>query len=247
LWQCQRYQYSLSERPLESLKIIGENANYYFIDKPAGLNSVRLPQGGGSSVADLILEREPSADTYSDKPEDAGLLNRLDRDTSGVLIAAKSRTAWQKGRDAMRAHDIKKSYLILLEGLFPENAIADTYIGTPHRGAKKVKIYRSKPAKSARAIQGITAFSLVKILQNGEFSLVRAECFKAQRHQVRAHAAHLGFPLVGDSLYGAQKKLSDVLPNQQREFLLHAEKLEFNDPISSEKIEIEAKLDFIFE
>lgn len=225
---------------------MGGNANYYFIDKPAGLHSVRLPQGGGTSVADLIIKVDLQAATYSDKPEDAGLLNRLDLETSGILIAAKSRFAWQKGRELMREQDIKKSYLILVEGEFPASAIADTYIGTPHRGAKKVKIYKSKPARAARAVQGITAFSLVRAVRNGEFSLVRAECFKAQRHQVRVHAAHLGFPLVGDSLYGAKKDLSQILPGQQRQFFLHAEKVEFVDPILSEKLEMVAPADIQF-
>lgn len=220
--------------------IIKESKNYLFINKPSGIHSTRLPEGGGESLADLLLKNNPEAESISEKPEDAGLIQRLDFETSGVIVAAKNREAWLKGREILNDEELKKSYLILVEGIFPKKEFAETYLGTPNRGAKKIKIYKSKPAKSARALLGRTEFELVTPLPDKNASLVRATCHRAHRHQVRAHAAFLGFPLLGDVLYGSSKELKEVEVTEQRQFFLHAERVAFNDPITGESYDVVA-------
>jgi len=225
-----------------ALDIIFQNKNYIFINKQAGIHSTQLPKGGGLSLADLLLQANPQAWEISVKPEDSGLLNRLDFDTSGVIVVAKSRAAWIAGRDLFVAENLKKTYVVILEGGFGEPQYVENYLGTPNRGAKKVKVYKSKPAKAARALLTQSEFDPLKYCPKRDCSLVRVVCPKAQRHQVRAHSAFLGFPLLGDTLYGAGRKFAEVFPGEERQFMLHAEKLEFTDPLSREALAVEAPL-----
>jgi 23S rRNA pseudouridine1911/1915/1917 synthase len=225
-----------------ALDIIFQNKNYIFINKPAGIHSTQLPKGGGSSLADLLIQSNPQAWEIAAKPEDAGLLNRLDFETSGVIVAAKSRAAWLAGRDLFKSEALKKTYLVIIEGDFKEPQYVENYLGTPNRGAKKIKVYKSKPAKAARALLAQTEFEPLGYDSARDCSLVRVVCPKAQRHQVRAHSAFLGFPLLGDELYGATRKFAAVYSGETRQFMLHAEKLQFVDPLSGDLLSVQAPL-----
>jgi 23S rRNA pseudouridine1911/1915/1917 synthase len=222
--------------------IIAESVNFIFLNKPAGIHSVALA-GGGQSIADILRCDNPESVSYSDKPEDAGLVNRLDFDTSGVLIAAKTKKAWQIGRDLMRTNRFRKEYMVIVEGCFPEAEFVENYLGTPNRGAKKVKVYRSKPARSARALLCQTEFNLVKFNEHINSSLVKVSCARAQRHQIRAHASCLGYPLLGDSLYGAKRVMSEIFLDSNRAFFLHAEVVEFLEDETGKTITVKAPID----
>lgn len=226
--------------------VISESTNFIFINKPAGIHSVALA-GGGKSIADILRQHDSQCETYSEKPEDSGLINRLDFDTSGILICAKSKKAWQLGRDLIRTEQVKKEYLVIVEGQFPDSEFVENYIGTPNRGAKKVKVYRSKPARSARALLCQTEFELVSFNGVLDVSLVRVSCAKAQRHQIRAHASCLGYPLIGDSLYGAKRTIREIQADSERAFFLHAETVAFKDYQTKEDISIRAPIDSCFQ
>ena len=146
------------------LKIISENKNYLAINKSSQIHSVKIKNKDEllkASVADLLIERDGDAISYSDKVEDGGLLNRLDYETSGVLIAAKNRKAWLRGREILLSGKIEKSYLALVEGQVKEGFELETFFGTPYRRAKKVKIYKSKPGKDARALEAKSEVNVV--------------------------------------------------------------------------------------
>lgn len=224
---------------MHTLQVLYEDKEFLALDKPAGLNSVIL-NSGGDSLAALLIAKYPKLAEVALKPEDAGLLQRLDRETSGVIVAAKNREAWIKAREVLQGEGVSKTYLALVEGKAKENFEIECYLGSPHRGAKKVKVYTCKPAKKTRALHAHSSFELVSFNQDKNCSLLCVRLSSGRRHQVRAHAAWAGHPLIGDMLYGSTRKLNEVLSGSSREFFLHAQSVEFKNPFTESTLRIEA-------
>ncbi|MBX7142816.1 MAG: RluA family pseudouridine synthase [Oligoflexia bacterium] len=216
-----------------NLRIVAQTPHYLVLDKPAMLHSVKLPRGGGVALADALLDFDPSLAKVGDKEGDAGLLQRLDYETSGLIVAARTPAAWQKLRKSLLSKEWEKSYFILVEGQFPNQAICDLALGNSNRNAKIVRAYKV-PRKRDRALPAITSFRLLAYDSALNLSLVEARAQSARRHQVRAHAACLGHPLLGDQLYGATRTLTDIgaSASQQHSFILHAWRISFKDPFS---------------
>ena len=225
-----------------ALTYIYNDGNIFAVYKPAGIHSVQLPKGGGNSVADELLQNNPSLSQASKQPGDAGLLHRLDESTSGILLGATSRPVWDMLFEGLLAGTIHKTYALIVEGQFTGTRTITSWVGSPHRGAKKVKVYEKEPPDWARALEGTSTYSSHRYVTDRDATIVEAEASPARRHQVRAHAAHLGFPLVGDTLYGSTRTLADMT-RAPREFFLHAMKVSFTHPLTTEKIEIVSELE----
>jgi 23S rRNA pseudouridine1911/1915/1917 synthase len=220
---------------VNDLTFLYEDSDIFAVYKPPGVHSVRLPEGGGVSVADALARHDPTLINASPQPGDCGLIQRLDLETSGVLLGAKNRVTWELLFKALLQGDIKKTYVALVEGDLCERITFSSYIGTPHRGARKVKVYEKEPAKSARALFGTTIFAPIDRASPEGTTLVTAHASPARRHQVRAHASYLEHPLVGDSLYGATTPLSGGTTNL-RQFFLHAWQLELIHPTKGTEV-----------
>lgn len=215
---------------MNTLQFLYEDNDIFVVLKPPGIHSVRLPSGGGTSVADLLLEHNPILCEASRTPLDAGLVQRLDFETSGIMLGAKHRSIWDVLFKSLLQGEIKKTYLAVIEGALPEAVRVSSYIGSPHRGARKMKVYTSLPPASARALEGTTDFSPLRYDKDRDISVVRASASPARRHQIRVHAAHLGHPLVGDSLYGSTMERGSNRESIQRQFFLHAATLSLRHP-----------------
>lgn len=231
-------------------QILFEDDFLFVLDKPPCVHSVISPRSDEHSVAQGLLAVLPGLEQVSEKKEDAGLVNRLDFETSGVLLGAKSREVWLALREMLKRGAVQKSYLALLEGRLEDAIEIETYIGSSGRHSGRVKIFEKHVPKGVRALKGKTRFEPERYLFDGRATLVRAYASPARRHQVRAHAAHIGFPLVGDGKYGAKLKLSDVLPERENQgsgpdFILHAERISFIHPISRVLIEIVSERSWI--
>ena len=220
------------------LTYLYNDGDIFAVYKPAGVHSVQLPQGGGASIADELLTERPSLTESSRSPGDAGLVNRLDAETSGILLGATQRTTWEQLFALSMEGGIAKTYVALLEGEFTGAQTITSFIGTPNRGAKKVKVYEKEPPSWARALEGTTTYTAHSYLSSLEATLVYASASPARRHQVRAHASHLGYPLLGDTLYDAALPFPSISPTR-REFFLHAAKMSFVHPLSGEAVTIE--------
>lgn len=217
------------------LELIFEDDDVFVLNKPALLHSVELPkfeddveeEGSNDSVAARLLSIAPDLARCSESPGDAGLVQRLDFETSGVLMGAKNSSSWSQLRESFRSGQARKSYLVLLEGRMESPRNIEAPIGSPYRRASKVRVYLpgKKIAGRDRAQDAATAFIPISWAPQGEWTLARVEASTGRRHQVRAHAGALGYPLVGDALYGSKGSL----PSQGEgipPFILHAAQLE---------------------
>jgi 23S rRNA-/tRNA-specific pseudouridylate synthase len=222
-----------------SLNFLFNDGDVFAVYKPAGAHSVQLRKGGGWSIADELLRAMPSLAQASEKPGDAGLVNRLDEETSGILLGATTRSVWDKLYKQALNGEVHKKYATLVEGRVTKEFTITSFIGTPHRGAHKVKVYEKRPPSWARALEGKTTYVPHLYIPLHNVTLLIASASPARRHQVRAHAAHLGVPLIGDSLYGSTKPLPPLVKSSRR-FFLHAYHIAFRHPIFGKEVVVEA-------
>ena len=222
-----------------SLRYLFNDGDVFAVYKPAGAHSVQLRKGGGWSIADELLRATPSLAQASEKSGDAGLVNRLDEETSGILLGATTRSVWEKlYRQALNG-EVHKKYALLVEGRVTKDFAITSFIGSPHRGAHKVKVYERRPPAWARALEGTTKYTPHLHIPLHNVTILIASASPARRHQVRAHAAHLGVPLIGDSLYGSTRSLPPIVTSSRR-FFLHAHYISFRHPIFGKEMVVES-------
>lgn len=210
-------------RPVVDLETVYDDLDIKVVIKPAGMlvhpTSAHQEEG---TVVDAIL-----AETTDDDPVRPGIVHRLDRNTSGLIILAKSKAAKEYMQKQFQDRKIQKTYLALVIGhLDQDEAII------------KVPLGRSKthPLKRIADPEGKDAITAYKVIDRiGNYDLVEAKPSTGRTHQLRAHFAHLGHPIVGDKLYGA-----DSFLNLGRYFL-HAAKLSFVAP-NNTRVEVEAPM-----
>jgi 23S rRNA pseudouridine955/2504/2580 synthase len=224
--------------PAREFDVLFEDDWLLAIDKPAG-----VAVHGGSGVSFGVIEQLRRARPNARFLE---LVHRLDRETSGVLLLAKKRSALTALQDQFRARDTGKTYAALVWGRWPDKL---KVIDVPlHKylladGERRV---RTSSADDAQAKRSIT---LVKVVQRfAGFSLLDVNIRTGRTHQIRVHLAHAGHGIVGDDKYGDfefNKALArgTALPGQRfAGMFLHARRLAFDHPASGERIELEAPL-----
>jgi 23S rRNA pseudouridine1911/1915/1917 synthase len=198
--------------------------------KPAGLITHAVT-AGGSSLVDALAARMPLAGAAGEgRP---GIVHRLDKDTSGLLIVAKTDDSYLALSRLMKARGISRRYLALAAGEFevPLGRIEAPVGRTPRNPTLMGVTSEGKPA--------ITNFEVLEVL--GEASLLSVRLETGRTHQIRVHLAHIGHPVVGDRTYGpATRHLARRL-GLSRPFL-HATGLQFNHPISGEQLDFEEPL-----
>ena len=228
---------SAAARPDDAcpLAILCEDDALVAVAKPAGVHSAPLRAADRGTVAQALLARWPQMAGVGFSPREPGLCHRLDFWTSGVLLAAKSPAAFAAVRRAFVDHRVRKEYLALVAGAPPAQWRTEAPIAHPARRAAKV---RTTAAHGRGVVEAATEFT--RLRQADGFALVRARCATGAMHQVRAHAAHAGFPLLGDELYGGP-------PEPDGRFWLHAAVLELPHPQSGELLRLtcEPPADFL--
>lgn len=192
------------------------------VDKPAGIPSQPLRANELGTIANAIVHRFPECQAIGDDPRDGGLVNRLDIGTSGILVAARSLERYRALREAFGDGLVEKQYLALVENR-PVSRDCDAPLA--QRGKRVV----------VDATDGLAAFtSFVVERASATHALVRCHAQTGRMHQVRAHLAHVGSPIVGDALYGGSP-----LPDSDG-FFLHASHIEL--PVDGDKLVVDAPL-----
>ena len=198
-----------------TLEILYEDESMLIVDKPAGL---AMHAGAGEAEATVAdFAREHTTDTDQVRP---GIVHRLDRDTSGALVLAKSGTAKDFLQKQFAARKVNKTYLALLEGsIEPPRALIDLPLGRDeHNPLRQAVRADGKPAQ--------TKYKTIKAWP--AYSLVEAKPLTGRTHQIRIHFEHVGYPVVDDKLYGRPSQLG-----LSRQFL-HATEIQLVSPAGEE-------------
>lgn len=218
------------------LNIVYEDEHLLVINKPAGL--VVHPGAGNRehTLVNALLHHTPEL-THLPR---AGIVHRLDKDTTGLLVIAKTLTAHTDLIRQMQAREIHRQYITLVQGHLISGGEIDTFFGRHPRN-------RLKMAVCSQGRQATTLYSIRK--QYHDYTLLDVELLTGRTHQIRVHMAHINHPVVGDQLYGgrmrfpaqATEALRETLMNFQRQ-ALHASNLSLRHPATDEELTFEAPL-----
>ena len=210
-------------QPELAIRIVHADAHVVVADKPAGMPSHPLKPGETGTAANALVGRFPELAAVGPSPREGGLVHRLDTDTSGLLLAARTNTAHALLRAQFTARTVEKGYLALVAGeLHAGGEIALPLAHDPQDARKMRAAGDADYAEALGARPALTSF--VPIERRSGFTLVEVEIATGVMHQIRAHLAFIGHALAGDALYGGSE-----VPGLSRHFL-HAARLGFAHP-----------------
>ncbi len=243
------------------LDVVFEDADLAVVNKPAGMmvhagaGQNEDARSRGTLVNALLYRFKALSATGGDlRP---GIVHRLDKDTSGLIVVAKNDRAHAALAELFSSRQIKKTYIALVEGAVEREK------GTINAGVSRDPVRRTRmtarPTENARS--AVSHYEVVRRLANrfGKFTLIKVRIETGRTHQIRVHMASIGHPVVGDTLYGGSGQLTDQVAAQaatskaarrkaeperlrlERNFL-HAARLEFPHPRTGKLLELEAKL-----
>lgn len=246
-----------------ALDVLFEDASLLVINKPAGM--VVHPGAGirAGTVANALLRLAPEAAQVGDDPDRPGIAHRLDKETSGVLLIAKTDAALRGVQAQFKNRTVRKTYLAICVGdVIPPSGLIDRPIGRdPGHRQRMAIVAGGRPAQTEYLVTERVATSdarrwaarLGRAARLGDeatargpavpmrYSVVRARPLTGRTHQIRVHLASIGFPIVGDATYGATRHdpLSRALAPRQ---LLHASELRLRHPLTGAELTFVAPL-----
>jgi len=208
-----------------TVPIAYEDADLVVVDKPAGMT---VHPGAGTGAGTLAAQLLSLGATGGD-PERPGIVHRLDRDTSGLLVAARSQDAFAALQEAIRSREVERRYLALVRGR-PQSRSGriDAPIGRDRRDPTRRSLDTDEPREA------VTWFEVVELLPQHALLDVRLET--GRTHQIRVHLAAIELPVSGDVTYGARSDLG-----LERQFL-HAHRLRFTHPVTGAEVDLESPL-----
>ncbi len=208
------------------LTIVYEDRDLIVIDKPAGLTTHPAPGHSSHTLINALLAHFPDLPQNSDWQR-PGIVHRLDKDTSGLILIAKNRPALANLANQFKTRSVVKVYQVLVRGhLSPERGAIEAPIGRNPSNRKKMAVVTE--GRQAR-----TEYRVAKYLDG--YSLLEVTPETGRTHQIRVHLTAIGHPVVGDATYGLK---SDKLKRQ----FVHACRLGFRLPSSGQYVEFTAKL-----
>jgi len=210
--------------PSEDVEVVYADDRLLVVMKPAGLLVHGVPGYSGPTLAAALVGRAGGG-----PPDRAGIVHRLDRDTSGLLLVARDEETLRRLQSQLRRRRIRRAYMALVRGRPPSRTgRIEAAIGRDRRDPTRQSLDTDRPRDA------VTHFELVEALQDR--SLLRVTLETGRTHQIRVHMAAIGHPVAGDRVYGHGAELG-----LDRQFL-HAAELAFAHPMSGEPIEVSAPL-----
>lgn len=231
---------------LKNIEVVYEDDDIVVLDKPAGLviNAAET-QKDNVTLQDLIAISdllEDSEDDYSEFKDRSGIVHRLDKDTSGIIIVAKNKLAFEYLQSQFKSRHVRKVYIALVYGVISdleEGEIFEINAGIARNPQNRQRFAVVESGKSA--ITKVKLIRVIKSKNDGNFSLL--ECFPltGRTHQIRVHLTAMGNPIVGDLLYSGRTRGKRDRHIFTRQFL-HASKIEFEHPVTKKIMRLESKL-----
>jgi len=208
------------------LNIIYEDDDLLVIDKPAGLTVHPAPGHSSHTLVNAILNYLPELTDTGD-PLRPGIVHRLDKDTSGLMLVAKNEAAQADLISQFKTRSVVKAYTVLVRGhLVPDSGVIEASIGRDPR-------HRKRMAVVAEGREARTEYYVIEYI--GSYTLLDVRPETGRTHQIRVHLSAIGYPVVSDKIYGIK---SPYLPRQ----FVHASRLGFKLPSTSEYVEFTLQL-----
>ena len=218
------------------IEVVYEDKDIIVVNKPKGL--VVHPANGnpdGTLVNAIMAICKDSLSGIGGEIR-PGIVHRLDKDTSGLLIVAKNDKAHINMSEQIKNHEVEKTYIALVKGIVKENeATINMPIGRSSKDRKKMAVV--KTGKEA-----ITHFKVLDRFYKENCTLLEVKIETGRTHQIRVHLSQIGYPVVGDTTYSSGKNKWNIKGQ-----CLHAKSLKFKHPITGKEMFLEAKLPKYFE
>ncbi|MCK5085113.1 RluA family pseudouridine synthase [Candidatus Parcubacteria bacterium] len=226
--------FSLRSDPLEmtkneipKIKIIYENDDIIVIDKPIGVLSQIAESSKAPAVSDFLIKYYPKIKEVGKDEQKFGIVHRLDKDTSGIMIVAKNNKSFEFLKDQFKTRKVQKIYTTLTYGIVtPKEGIIDLKIGRSKTKPNMQTVIDTKKKENIKAREALTLYKTIKNFEN--YTLLEVQLKTGRMHQIRVHLKALRYPVVGDQKY-FYKKYRNIEPKLERQFL-HASKLKIELP-----------------
>ena len=204
------------------IRVIYQEIDFLVLDKPAGIAVHHGAGVRGNTLTDWLTKRYPETKTVGDDPKTRpGIVHRLDKDTSGVMLVARNQRAFENLKQLFKERRVEKTYLALAVGVPKRRSgLIASPIGRPARRPTR----RATRGELQGARSALTEYRFLERL-NG-YSLLEVRPKTGRMHQIRVHLAAIGHPVAGDPTYGGARA---TLPGLRHQFL-HASSLEFSYP-----------------
>ncbi|MEK7105436.1 MAG: RluA family pseudouridine synthase [Patescibacteria group bacterium] len=207
-------------------EILYEDKDILVVNKPAGLLVHKVEGKDEETLADLLVKDYPELKSVGDKPERPGIIHRLDKFVSGVMVVARTQEAFDFMKAQFKERRMKKEYIALVHGHMPRPV--DTIKLKIARSREKARMVARPEGQEGR--DAVTHYEVTDTFKN--YDLLRVQIETGRTHQIRVHMHALGHPLVGDPLYKIKRIKSKELADR---VFLHAAKLTLTMPSGETK------------
>ena len=243
---------SLRPQPIP-LEIVYEDEHLLVVNKPRGMVVHPAPGSKDGTLVNAVLAHCPDALSRIGGEDRPGIVHRLDKDTSGLIVVAKTDLAHRSLAEQVQARTATRRYLALVWGQPKfQHAVVDAPIGRHPTDRKKMAVLAFGPA-AQKARDAVTELMVVE--RFGVCTLLEARLHTGRTHQIRVHCAHIGHPVVGDPIYGGMHKMpSEALHSHQARKqwenlladlggqALHAYMLSFDHPVTGQRLSFQTEL-----
>lgn len=237
------------------VRVVFEDPSLLVLDKPPGLVVTSSETDKTPSLQDILAKE------YEISTERSGVVHRLDKDTSGLLLVAKDNETLERLQAQFKSREVKKEYLALVHGFIDKAGKVEAsiirnpgdrekFVVAEGEGAREaiteyepIEKFKIQDSKFKIIFEGFNTIQMRKLEKSGygKFTLLRCFPQTGRTHQIRVHLKYLGFPIVGDSKYGGRKTVRLDHRWVPRQFL-HAARIEFTHPKTGERMSFESKL-----
>ena len=216
-----------------NLNVVYEDNDIALIDKPAGMT---VHPGAGHDSETLVNAAVAHWPRIADvgEPDRPGVVHRLDRDTSGLLVIALTGEAYSRLSEMIRNREITRIYTALVHG-HPESSagVVDAPIGRdPHHRTRQAVVEDGRPSRTHYRV----------VSEYEDFSLLEVRLETGRMHQIRVHLDAIGHPVAGDQTYGKRQADKKTAVGKLKRQFLHASKLEFSHPITGKQVSVTSEL-----